>query len=60
MNKTIINQQKSRVFLMVATYYMKAEEIKDNKLAIYEYFDIIRQYLRDMIDDHKANGEWKI
>ena len=45
---------------MVATYYMKAEEIKDNKLAIYEYFDIIRQYLRDMIDDHKANGEWKI
>ena len=33
---------------------------KDNKLAIYEYFDIIRQYLRDMIDDHKANGEWKI
>ena len=28
---------------------------KDNKLAIYEYFDIIRPYLKDMIDDHKAN-----
>ena len=33
---------------------------KDSKLAIYEYFDIIRPYLKDMIDDHKARGEWKI
>ena len=28
---------------------------KDNKLALYEYFDIMRPYLKD---DHK--GEWKI
>ena len=33
---------------------------KDNKLEIYEYFDIIKPYLRDMIDNHKARGEWKI
>ena len=33
---------------------------KDNKLALYEYFDIIRPYLKDMIDDYKARGEWKI
>ena len=33
---------------------------KDNKSAIYEYFDIIRPYLKDMIDKHKANGEQKI
>ena len=33
---------------------------KDSKLAIYEYFDIIRPYLRDMIDNHKARGERKI
>ena len=33
---------------------------KDNKLAIYEYFDIIKPYLRVMIDNHKARGEWKI
>ena len=33
---------------------------KDSKLSIYEYFDIIRPYLRDMIDNHKARGEWKI
>ena len=33
---------------------------KDSKLSIYEYFDMIRPYLRDMIDNHKARGEWKI
>ena len=33
---------------------------KDDKLAIYEYFDKIRPYLKDMIDDHKAKCEWKI
>ena len=27
---------------------------------IYEYFDIIRPYLKDLIDDHKAKDEWKI
>ena len=32
----------------------------DSKLSIYEYFDIIRPYVRDMIDNHKAIGEWKI
>ena len=38
-----------------ALYESKGD--KDNKLAIFEYFDIIRPYLRDMIDDHKAKGE---
>ena len=33
---------------------------KDNKLALYEYFDIIRPYLKDMINDYKSKGEWKI
>ena len=33
---------------------------KGSKLAIYEYFDIIRPYLKDMIDNYKARGEWKI
>ena len=32
---------------------------KDVKLAIYEYFDKIKPYLKDMIDDHKARDEWK-
>ena len=33
---------------------------KDNKLALYEYIDRIRPYLKDMIDNHMARGEWKI
>ena len=33
---------------------------KDTKLSIDEYFDTIRPYLKDMIDNHKARGEWKI
>ena len=33
---------------------------KDSKLTIYEYFDIIRPYLKDMINDFKSKGEWKI
>ena len=33
---------------------------KGNNLSIDEYFDIYRPYLRDMIDNHKARGEWKI
>ena len=33
---------------------------KDSKLSIYEYFDIIRPYLKDLIDNPKAKGEWKI
>ena len=32
---------------------------KDN-LSLEEYLDIIRPYLRDMIDNHKAYSEWKI
>ena len=33
---------------------------KDAKLALWDYFDKIIPYLRDMIDNHKAKGEWKI
>ena len=33
---------------------------KDAKLALYEYFDIIKPYLRDMMDNYQARGEWKI
>ena len=36
----------------------ESRDDKDNKLALYEYFDIIRPYLKDLIDNHK--GEWKI
>ena len=32
----------------------------DARLSIDEYFNIIKPYLKDMIDDHKPKGEWKI
>ena len=33
---------------------------KDAKLALWEYFDKIKPYLKDMIDDYKSKGGWKI
>ena len=33
---------------------------KGSKLALYEYFDKIKPYLKDMINDYKSKGEWKI
>ena len=54
-----MNQEKSRVLLMVVMLYESSGD-KDFILSIYEYFDIIRSYLRDMTDNHKARGEWKI
>ena len=30
------------------------------KLTLYEYFDKIKPYLKDMIDECKSKGEWKI
>ena len=29
-------------------------------LSIEEYLDKIESYLNNLIDDHKAQGEWKI
>ena len=33
---------------------------KDANLALYEYFDKIKPCFKDMIDDYKSRGEWKI
>ena len=33
---------------------------KDAKLALWKYFDKIRPYLKNMIDDYKPKGKWKI
>ena len=38
---------------------MKAEEIKIN-LSLEDYLNIIKPFLRDMINNHKAHGERKI
>ena len=33
---------------------------KDNNLLLEQYLNIIRSYLRDMTDNHKAHSDWKI
>ena len=33
---------------------------KDKSLSSEDYLDIIRTFLRDMINNHKTHGEWKI
>ena len=33
---------------------------KDKVLSVREYLDMIRQYLSDIINDHKTQGEWKV
>ena len=42
--------------------YIQYESIgdKDKNLSIKDYIDIIRSYLRDIINNHKTQGEWKI
>ena len=32
----------------------------DKLLTIEEYLDLIEPYLRELINDHKSKGEWKI
>ena len=52
--KTITNQQKAKVLLMVITQNMKAKETKIKIYHLKEYLDMIRPYLSDMINDHKT------
>ena len=33
---------------------------KDKTLSMIEYLNMIRPYLGDIINDHKAQGEWKV
>ena len=32
---------------------------KNKTLWIKKYFNMIKLYLRDIVDDHKTQGEWK-
>ena len=38
----------------------KSQGDKDKNLSPKEYFDIIRQYLRGMTNDHNTRRKWKI
>ena len=38
----------------------ESKGVKDKYLSPEEYLDMIKPYLRDMINDHKTIREWKI
>ena len=38
----------------VSCIFYESRGDKDNKLELYKYFEIIRPYLKDLIDDHKG------
>ena len=40
--------------------YIKYKSEGDKLLTIEEYLNLIEPYLRELIDDHKNKGEWKI
>ena len=40
--------------------YIKYRSKGDKLLTIEEYLDLIEPYLRELINDHKSKGEWKI
>ena len=42
--------------------YIECESKKDNNktLLIKEYFNMIRPYLRDIMNNLKTQGEWKV
>ena len=36
-------------------------KVRENKtLSIKEYLNMIRPYLKDIINDHKTQGKWKV
>ena len=40
--------------------YIEYRSEGDKLLTIEEYLDLIKPYLKELINDHKNNGEWKI
>ena len=64
MNSLSLNEL-NRAFELKSAFdgsYVEYESRGDNddNLSLEEYLNIIRLYLRDMINNHKAHGEWKI
>ena len=38
----------------------ESREDKNENLSLEDYLDIIKSFLRDMTNNHKTHGEWKI
>ena len=60
MKKIIMNQIKTKSAFDGNYVLYESRGDKDANLALYQYFDKIKPYLKDMIDDYKSKGEWKI
>ena len=41
-------------------YEYESRGDRDKNLSVEDYLNIIRPYLRDIIDNHRANGVWEI
>ena len=64
---TITNKQKNvlkniyRYLKKLNSDLRKLQKYQDNTTHVLDYlFDKIKPYLKDMIDDYKSKGEWKI
>ena len=56
-----INEPKEIKSAFDGNYVLyESKRDKDAKLALWEYFDKTKPYLKDMIDHYKSKGEWKI
>ena len=48
------------MMLLIAIILNKSRGDKDKTLSIKEYLNMIKPYLRNIINDHKTQGEWKV
>ena len=48
------------MMLLIAIILNKSRGDKDKTLSIKEYLNMIKLYLRNIINDHKTQGEWKV
>ena len=48
------------MMLLIAIILNKSRGDKDKTLSIKEYLNMIKPYLRNIINDHKTQGEWKL
>ena len=63
-NKNYLNFYKSSLPTIVKrgynNNYIEYRSKGDKLLTVEEYLDLIEPYLRELINDHKSKGEWKI
>ena len=48
------------MMLLIAIILNKSRGDKDKTLSIKEYLNMIKPYLRNIINDYKNQGEWKV